>query len=303
VAVSNANNYGQWRNQFQVLIAGSNGYIQTAYATALANGYDPHNASPTSQDFTSVSSYNIYSGYDLNVGAYNSAHAATSYKDCETACDADSACNAFTYVGAVGGRGSGTCWLKASSGKTINSASNVISGRKTPNALKVVSAFWAYEDVTKYVNVVNGNIVINTTDFMQSWGIGDPVGGWGLKTFNMLYTNGTTYRVFNAVDNTGIYTLSPSGTNSAPNCVDTHLQPDLSTTSVFSVMWGKIQEPDTVTYANFNDLLTSHNAVQAFDSLFGVDGWPGNGKIGVVWYTSGSQIKSKGFLQNWTISL
>jgi hypothetical protein len=64
VAISNANNYGQWRNQFQVLIAGSNGYIQTAYATSLANGYDPHNAPPTSQDFTSLSSYNVYSGYD-----------------------------------------------------------------------------------------------------------------------------------------------------------------------------------------------------------------------------------------------
>lgn len=302
VTADNANNYGQWRGQFQVLVAGSNGYIKTAYATALANGFDPNNVPATSQDFTSAYTYDIYSGYDTNVGSYASAPATASYKDCETACDADSSCKAFTYVGKVGGIGSGTCWLKNKVGKTTSSGTNVVSGHKNPNALKIISAFWAWEDVTKYVSVVNGNIVINTTDFMESWGIGDPVGGWGPKTFNMLYTNGTTYRVFNAVDDTGIYTLSPSGADSAPNCVDAYLQPDLSTTSVFSVMWGKIQEPDTFTYDTWNGLLTSHNVVFIGDSLFGVDGWPWGRKCGVVWYTSDGQIKSKGFLQSWQFS-
>ncbi|KAH0344482.1 hypothetical protein KCU83_g8329, partial [Aureobasidium melanogenum] len=36
VTAANANNFGQWRDQFQVLIAGSNGYVNTTYAAQLA---------------------------------------------------------------------------------------------------------------------------------------------------------------------------------------------------------------------------------------------------------------------------
>jgi hypothetical protein len=133
VTSDNANNFGQWRNQFQVLIAGSNGYINSAYATALASGKAfSTSVAPTSQETdTSSYTYDIYSSYDSSQGSYANAPASKSYKDCEVTCDADTSCNAFTYVGGVNGVGPGTCWLKSQLGNPTSGASNVLSGRKT----------------------------------------------------------------------------------------------------------------------------------------------------------------------------
>merc|ERR1712093_248031 len=57
-----------------------------------------------------------------------------------TACDADSQCNAFTYVGGQNGVGSGTCWLKATLGSPSSSGSNVLSGVRSGKAVSSSSS-------------------------------------------------------------------------------------------------------------------------------------------------------------------
>lgn len=297
VTQDNANNFGQWRNQFQVLISGSNGYINSAYAAALASGKVPNNnIAPTSQESSSQSTYDIYSGYDSNVGAYSNTQASKSYQDCETACDADTNCNAFTYVGGNAGVGSGTCWLKQKLGKPTSAGSNVVTGSKTGkiNVLTVVSAFYADMDVTTKVKTFKSgnNIVIDTTNLISTFG-SDPYPGQ-MKTLNILFTNGTTSRVFNAVENSGKYTLAPSGSGSAPNVVDTFVAPNTATNAVFSAMWGKGQNTLQSVYNNFNSLLTSKSTFYCDNSLFGYqDTFYGTEKTGVVWYTSGGAIAAK----------
>jgi hypothetical protein len=294
----NLNNYGQWRNQFQVLISGSNGYINSAYAAALASGKVPNNnIAPTSQESSSQSFYDIYSGYDSNVGAYSNAQASKSYQDCEVACDADTTCNAFTYVGGTNGQGSGTCWLKQKLGKPTSAGSNVVTGSKTGkiNVLSVVSAFYADVDVTSKVKTFKSgnNIVIDTTNLVNTFGGVDPYPGQ-YKTLNILFTNGTASRVFNAVENNGKYTLAPSGSGSAPNCVDTFFAPNTATTAVFSAMWGKGQNTVQSVYTNFNSLIASKNTFTCSNGLFGnQDSFYGTEKTGVVWYTSGGAIVAK----------
>jgi hypothetical protein len=138
VVSANANNFGQWRANFQVLIAGSNGYMKSSYASQLAAqaSATTSSSSPAAATATNAAGniYTIYYSSDSTNGAYSNAPASTSYKDCMTACDADSKCNAFTYVGGTGGNGSGTCWLKSSLGSPSSSGDNVVSGTRSGKA-------------------------------------------------------------------------------------------------------------------------------------------------------------------------
>ncbi|KAG9658686.1 hypothetical protein KCU64_g4350, partial [Aureobasidium melanogenum] len=143
VVTANANNYGQTRGKFQVLVAGSNGYMTTAYAGALAT--QPDTTPPSTATGALDNVYNIYAASDLTQGAYTNTAAPSSYKDCITACDTDSKCNAFTYVGGTNGIGSGTCWLKAQAGSPSKSGTNVVSGAKNG---KVTTAYTTTDPVS-----------------------------------------------------------------------------------------------------------------------------------------------------------
>ncbi|KAI5207824.1 concanavalin A-like lectin/glucanase [Aureobasidium subglaciale] len=74
--------------------------------------------------------YTIICASDTNKGSYADARALKSYLDCLNACDdaADTGCSAFTYVGNQNGRGSGICYLKATSGTFLPAGNNYISG-------------------------------------------------------------------------------------------------------------------------------------------------------------------------------
>ncbi|KEQ98655.1 carbohydrate-binding module family 50 protein [Aureobasidium subglaciale EXF-2481] len=74
--------------------------------------------------------YTIRCASDTNKGSYADARALKSYLDCLNACDdaADTGCTAFTYVGNQNGRGSGICYLKATSGTFLPAGNNYISG-------------------------------------------------------------------------------------------------------------------------------------------------------------------------------
>lgn len=132
VTSSNANNFGQMRDGFNVVIAGSNGYIANTYAAKLAvqaTATSSSSAAPTATD-AAGNLYTIYYSSDSTQGAYSNAQAASSFSDCMTACDnaASSGCTAFTYVGGNNGQGSGTCWLKSALGNASPAGNNVVSG-------------------------------------------------------------------------------------------------------------------------------------------------------------------------------
>jgi hypothetical protein len=89
--------------------------------------------------------YTIYRSSDTNYGAYANAPATSSYLDCTNACDNDSNCKAWTYVGGNEGKGSGICWLKSQLGQPIPGNSNVISGSRLIQGVKMrraVSSWW-----------------------------------------------------------------------------------------------------------------------------------------------------------------
>ncbi|KAG9858814.1 hypothetical protein KCU98_g2241, partial [Aureobasidium melanogenum] len=143
VTADNANNFGQFRDGFNVVIAGSNGYIAGSYAAKLAaKATATSSSSSAAASATDVAGniYTIYYSSDSTQGAYSNAQASSSYTDCMTACDADSQCNAFTYVGGQNGVGSGTCWLKSQLGNPSSSGSNVLSGVRSGKAVSSSSS-------------------------------------------------------------------------------------------------------------------------------------------------------------------
>lgn len=142
VTADNANNFGQMRDGFNVVIAGSNGYIAGSFAAKLAAKATATSSSSAAASATDVAGniYTIYYGFDSTQGAYSNAQASSSYTDCMTACDADSQCNAFTYVGGNQGVGSGTCWLKTQLGNPSSSGSNVLSGVRSGKAVSSSSS-------------------------------------------------------------------------------------------------------------------------------------------------------------------
>lgn len=95
---------------------------------------------------TAGSNYTIYRGSDTNYGAYTNVPATSSFLDCTTACDKDSNCKAWTYVGATEGKGSGTCWLKSQLGQPVPANSNgIISGSRLTQGVRMrraVSSWW-----------------------------------------------------------------------------------------------------------------------------------------------------------------
>ncbi|KAI5209498.1 hypothetical protein E4T39_00734 [Aureobasidium subglaciale] len=138
VTADNANNYGQMRDGFQVVVAGSNGYIASAYAAKLAAKATATTSSSSAAASATDAAGNIYTIYyssDSTQGSYSNAQASSSYTDCMTACDGDSQCNAFTYVGGANGVGSGTCWLKSQLGSPSTAGNNVLSGVRSGKAI------------------------------------------------------------------------------------------------------------------------------------------------------------------------
>lgn len=89
--------------------------------------------------------YTLYRNSDTNYGAYANVPATNSFMDCTTACDQDSKCTAWTYVGGNLGKGSGICWLKSQLGQPVPSNSNVISGSRLTQGVRMrraVSSWW-----------------------------------------------------------------------------------------------------------------------------------------------------------------
>ncbi|KAH0256756.1 carbohydrate-binding module family 50 protein, partial [Aureobasidium melanogenum] len=126
-------------------IAASNLAVSSGSPTASSSTSSTSTASTSWATNSAGSNWTIYRDSDTNYGAYTNVPATNSFMDCTTACDKDSKCTAWTYVGGSSGQGSGICWLKGQLGQPVPSNSNVISGSRLTQSVRMrraVSSWW-----------------------------------------------------------------------------------------------------------------------------------------------------------------
>ncbi|CAD0112545.1 unnamed protein product [Aureobasidium uvarum] len=127
-------------------IATGNLAVSSSSATTSSSTPSTSTASTSWATNSAGNNYTIYRGSDTNYGAYSNLPASNSFMDCTTACDKDSKCTAWTYVGGANGLGNGVCWLKYQLGQPVPSNSNnVISGSRLTQGVRMrraVSSWW-----------------------------------------------------------------------------------------------------------------------------------------------------------------
>ncbi|KAG9658955.1 WSC domain protein, partial [Aureobasidium melanogenum] len=112
----------------------------SAKASSTSSSASATSSLPSSATNSAGSVYNLYYSSDSGQGSFTNTQASSSYTDCMTACDANSKCTAFTYVGGKNGVGSGTCWLKTQMGNAVSSNSNVLSGSRVSMGNKAAAS-------------------------------------------------------------------------------------------------------------------------------------------------------------------
>ncbi|KAI4748369.1 concanavalin A-like lectin/glucanase [Aureobasidium sp. EXF-12298] len=126
-------------------IATSNLAVSSGSPTASSSTSSTSTASTSWAINSAGSNYTLFKNSDTNYGAYANVPATNSFMDCTTACDKDPKCTAWTYVGGSSGQGSGICWLKSQLGQPVPSNSNVISGSRLTQSVRMrraVSSWW-----------------------------------------------------------------------------------------------------------------------------------------------------------------
>ncbi|KAG9691211.1 carbohydrate-binding module family 50 protein, partial [Aureobasidium melanogenum] len=126
-------------------IATSNLAVSSGSPTASSSASTASTASISWAINSAGSNYTIFRNSDTNYGAYTNVPATNSFMDCTTACDKEPKCTAWTYVGGSSGQGSGICWLKSQLGQPVPSNSNVVSGSRLAQSVRMrraVSSWW-----------------------------------------------------------------------------------------------------------------------------------------------------------------
>ncbi|KAH0386804.1 carbohydrate-binding module family 50 protein, partial [Aureobasidium melanogenum] len=126
-------------------IATSNRAVSSGSPTASSSTSSTSTTSTSWAINSAGSNYTLFKNSDTNYGAYANVPATNSFMDCTTACDKDPKCTAWTYVGGSSGQGSGICWLKSQLGQPVPSNSNVISGSRLTQSVRMrraVSSWW-----------------------------------------------------------------------------------------------------------------------------------------------------------------
>jgi len=176
---------------------------------------------------------------------------------------------------------------------TVSKAATTTASAATPG-ITILSAFFADKDVTAAAStafVQNGNLVVDTNTLSSTLSISDP--WWGtLKTISILYSDGNnnnnnaTY-IFSQAEQSGVYTITASA---IPVSASTPviLPSKGAGISIIAVVWGK-QQIDTLSV--FERLYYQQITNWGFridTALFGLDGFWGHEKVGIVWYRDGA---------------
>ncbi|KAF2157685.1 hypothetical protein K461DRAFT_273906 [Myriangium duriaei CBS 260.36] len=123
------------------------------------------------------------------------------------------------------------------------------------NNFTIVSAYFADKNITALAQqnfLVNGQLVVNTTYPNAGLGSTDPWPANSAKTISILYTYNGEYRVFNAVQNTGVYTqlASSYSATSAPgsSLLSNFLPTNGASFEIVAVTYGGVQVTSQLVY-------------------------------------------------------
>lgn len=169
---------------------------------------------------------------------------------------------------------------KSSAGTSTSSAAATASA-----GIQILSAFFADKDVTtaaKTAFVQSGNLVVNTYTLASALSVSDP--WWGtVKTISVLYSyNGATY-IFSQAEQTGTYTITPStiaASAKTPSIAATHG----ATVNIIGMVWGAQQIKTASVFDRVDYEQSTNWGFQITTALFGVDGFWGHAKVGIIWY-------------------
>ncbi|THX15132.1 hypothetical protein D6D13_02566 [Aureobasidium pullulans] len=169
---------------------------------------------------------------------------------------------------------------KSSVGTSTSSAAATASA-----GIQILSAFFADKDVTtaaKTAFVQSGNLVVNTYTLASALSVSDP--WWGtVKTISVLYSyNGATY-IFSQAEQTGTYTITPStiaASAKTPSIAATHG----ATVNIIGMVWGAQQIKTASVFDRVDYEQSTNWGFQITTALFGVDGFWGHAKVGIIWY-------------------
>ncbi|KAG2163599.1 hypothetical protein VTO58DRAFT_102456 [Aureobasidium pullulans] len=195
-------------------------------------------------------------------------------------------------------KGSAATWTTQNSSPSTKSASpsstttkssvgtSTSSAAATASAgIQILSAFFADKDVTtaaKTAFVQSGNLVVNTYTLASALSVSDP--WWGtVKTISVLYSyNGATY-IFSQAEQTGTYTITPSTITASaktPSIAATHG----ATVNIIGMVWGAQQIKTASVFDRVDYEQSTNWGFQITTALFGVDGFWGHAKVGIIWY-------------------
>ncbi|THW47341.1 hypothetical protein D6D21_03473 [Aureobasidium pullulans] len=169
---------------------------------------------------------------------------------------------------------------KSSAGTSTSSAAATASA-----GIQILGAFFADKDVTtaaKTAFVQSGNLVVNTYTLASALSVSDP--WWGtVKTISVLYSyNGATY-IFSQAEQTGTYTITPStiaASAKTPSIAATHG----ATVNIVGMVWGAQQIKTASVFDRVDYEQSTKWGFQITTALFGVDGFWGHAKVGIIWY-------------------
>ena len=169
---------------------------------------------------------------------------------------------------------------KSSVGTSTSSAAATASA-----GIQILSAFFADKDVTaaaKTAFLQSGNLVVNTYTLASALSVSDP--WWGtVKTISVLYSyNGATY-IFSQAEQTGTYTITPStiaASAKTPSIAATHG----ATVNIIGMVWGAQQIKTASVFDRVDYEQSTNWGFQITTALFGVDGFWGHAKVGIIWY-------------------
>lgn len=107
---------------------------------------------------------------------------------------------------------------------------------------------------------------------------------WGtVKTISVLYSyNGATY-IFSQAEQTGTYTITPStiaASAKTPSIAATHG----ATVNIVGMVWGAQQIKTASVFDRVDYEQSTNWGFQITTALFGVDGFWGHAKVGIIWY-------------------
>ncbi|KAI5208354.1 hypothetical protein E4T38_02948 [Aureobasidium subglaciale] len=163
--------------------------------------------------------------------------------------------------------------------------SSASAAATAPAGIQVLSAYFADKDVTAAAHtafVQNGNLVVNTYTLASVLSVSDPWYGT-VKTISVLYTyNGATY-IFASAEQTGTYTITPStipASAMTPSVAATHG----ASITIIGMVWGAQQIKTASVFDRVDYQQATNWGFQINTSLFGVDGFWGHAKVGIIWY-------------------